>query len=128
MKKYNLSKIMSRAWHIFHRMKSCGYSFSKCLHNAWTEAKQEAEKAEQEAVADAQKCISFRDGMEITVGYTTYILSRWQNYGKDRIYINHSTRNIGYLDVKNGNIYGAPKKISPEEIKVHEIVKSLKIA
>lgn len=126
MKKYNLSKIMSRAW----QLKRCNsyYTFGKCLHNAWTEAKQEVMKAEQQAAAEAQKSAAFKQGMEITVGYTTYTLNRWQSYGKDRIYINYGTRNIGYLDVKSGNIYGAPRKLSADGAKAHEIVKSLRIA
>lgn len=127
MKKYNLSKIMKRAW----ELKRCNsyYSFGKCLHISWIEAKQEVLKAEQDAAAEAQKFAAFKNGMEITVGYSTYTLNRWQNYGKDRIYINvNAHQNIGYLDVKTGNIYGAPRKLNADGAKAHEIVKSLKVA
>jgi len=123
MKKYNLSKIMKRAW-VLKRCNSY-YSFGKCLHIAWVEAKQARAKAEQEAAAEAQKETAFRQGMEITVGYSTFTLRRWQSYGKDRIYINHGMSNIGYLDVKSGNIFGAPRKLSAEAVKAHEIVRSL---
>lgn len=124
MKKYNLSKIMKRAW-VLKRCNSY-YSFGKCLHIAWVEAKQARAKAEQEAAAESQKAAAFRQGMEITVGYSTFTLRRWQSYGKDRVYINvNATRNIGYLDVMSGNIYGAPRKLSAEALKAHEIVKSL---
>lgn len=124
MKKYNLSKIMKRAW----ELKRCNsyYSFSKCLSLSWSEAKRELRAAEESAAAEAQKGATFKQGMEITVGYSTYTLRRWQSYGKDRIYINvNAHKNIGYLDVRTGNIYGAPRKLSTEAMKAHEIVKSL---
>jgi len=38
MKRYNLSKIMSRAWALFRKM---GISFSEALHRAWLSAKAE---------------------------------------------------------------------------------------
>ena len=130
MKKYNLRKIMKRAWVLKRKNGSSRfssvYTFSKCLKMAWAEAKQARAKAEQEAAAEAQKATAFRQGMEITVGYSTYTLRRWQSYGKDRIYINvNGSKNIGYLDVMSGNIYGAPRKLSAEAVKAHEIVKSL---
>lgn len=131
--KYNLSKIMKRAWEL-KRKNGSGrfssvYTIGKCLKMAWTEAKQARAKAEREAATESQKGGNFHQGMEITVGYTTYTLNRWQIYGKDRIYINVNThQNIGYLDVKSGNIYGAPRKLSADGAKAHEIVKSLKIA
>ena len=34
--KYNLSKIMKRAWNLF---KTTGHAFAQCLHMAWNEAK-----------------------------------------------------------------------------------------
>ena len=36
MKKYNLSRIMSKAWELFRKME---ISFSEALHRAWTSAK-----------------------------------------------------------------------------------------
>lgn len=38
MKKYNLSRIMSKAWEIFRKL---GVSFSEALHRAWESAKAE---------------------------------------------------------------------------------------
>jgi len=38
MKRYNLSKIMSRAWALFRKL---GISFSEALHRAWLSAKAE---------------------------------------------------------------------------------------
>ena len=126
MKKYNLSKIMKRAWEL-KRCNRC-YTFSKCLHLSWDEAKRERKAAEEAEKLAAMKGTQFKQNMEITVGYTTYTLRRWQSYGKDRIYINvNAHRNIGYLDVKSGNIYGAPRRITAEAAKAHEIVKSLAI-
>jgi hypothetical protein len=52
MKRYNLSKIMSRAWALFRKL---GISFSEALHRAWLSAKAEPvntariEKAKAEA-------------------------------------------------------------------------------
>ena len=36
MKKFNLSRIMSKAWELFRKL---GISFSECLHRAWESAK-----------------------------------------------------------------------------------------
>lgn len=38
MKRYNLSKIMTRAWALFRKL---GISFSEALHRAWLSAKAE---------------------------------------------------------------------------------------
>lgn len=46
--KYNLSKIMTRAWKIFRKL---GISFAECLHRAWAAAKAEPVNAERIAKA-----------------------------------------------------------------------------
>ena len=121
--KYNKSEIMKNAWSLYRKMKAeCPNvaNFGNCLRTAWATAKRNVSE-------NAQAGKDFHNGMEITACYTTFTLNRWQSYGKDRIYINLGTRNIGYLDVKSGNIYGAPRKLSADAAKAHEIVKSLAI-
>lgn len=124
--KYNKSKIMSRAW----QLKRCNsyYTFGKCLHIAWNEAKRAICEAEQQANVEAQKGQIYRKGMEITVNYNTYSLNRWTNYGKDRIYVNRGANSIGYLDVSTGRITTTARKLSSEAQKALEIVATLKVA
>ena len=52
MKRYNLSKIMSRAWELFRKG---GISFSEALHRSWLSAKAEPVNAAriEEAKAEA---------------------------------------------------------------------------
>lgn len=94
MKKYNLSKIMKRAWEL-RRSYSCrSLTFSECLKRAWKEAKTEYQNS---LVPD-----KFEDGMEITVDGYTRTLSRWRKGGHDRVYINGGTRRgDGFVDLKS---------------------------
>ena len=48
--KYNLSKIMSQAWELFHKL---GIDFSECLRRAWAAAKAEPVNAARIAAAKA---------------------------------------------------------------------------
>lgn len=48
--KYNLSRIMHKAWSIFRKM---GITFSEALHRAWQSAKAEPENASR--IAQAQQ-------------------------------------------------------------------------
>ena len=48
--KYNLSKIMHKAWRLFRKL---GISFAECLHRAWESAKAEPVNAERIAQAKA---------------------------------------------------------------------------
>lgn len=50
--KYNLSRIMTRAWELFRKL---GISFSECLHRSWLTAKAAEinEKRIRDAAADA---------------------------------------------------------------------------
>lgn len=48
--KYNLSKIMSKAWQLFRKL---GISFAECLHRAWEAAKAEPVNAQRIAQAKA---------------------------------------------------------------------------
>ncbi|MBE6949886.1 MAG: hypothetical protein E7451_00930 [Ruminococcaceae bacterium] len=50
MKKFNLSRIMSKAWELFRKL---GISFSECLHRAWESAKAQEVNAARIAAAKA---------------------------------------------------------------------------
>lgn len=55
MKKYNLSRIMTKAWELFRKLE---ISFSEALHRAWNSAKAEPINAERIETAKAQAGIS----------------------------------------------------------------------
>lgn len=48
--KYNLSRIMAKAWELFRKL---GISFAECLHRAWAAAKAEPVNADRIAQAKA---------------------------------------------------------------------------
>lgn len=94
MKKYNLSKIMKRAWEMKKDYHCRALDFSQCLKKAWDEAKNEYQNS---LVPD-----KFTDGMEITVDGVTRTLNRWTKGGYDRVYINGGCRKgDGFIDLKN---------------------------
>lgn len=72
MKKYNLSRIMKRAWEL---VKKAGETISSGLKKAWQEAKKMTYEAIEKA---AQKYVE--DNYPNT-GYLT--VNRWTKYGKD---------------------------------------------
>ena len=51
MKKYNLSRIMARAWELFRKV--VGITFAEALHRSWISAKAEPINAERIAAAKA---------------------------------------------------------------------------
>ncbi|MBS6954617.1 MAG: hypothetical protein KH230_15460 [Enterocloster asparagiformis] len=102
MKKYDLSKIMKRAWEL---VKKAGMTISSGLKKAWEEAKDMKEQliAAMENLADMAAC----------EGWNYKVYSRdWQKYGKNRTYFSiYETRNCskhnreyecGYYDNING--------------------------
>lgn len=98
MKKYNLSKIMKKAWEIRRNWHSRALTFGECLKKAWSEAKKEYQNS---LVPE-----KFTDGMEITVDGVTRTLKRWTKAGYDRIYINGGCRKgDGFVDIKNKKAY-----------------------
>lgn len=86
MKKYDLSKIMKRAWEI--KNEDSENLFGECLRMAWGEAKKTKDKE------------SFID-LLISAG-----ASRWQKYGYDRLYVRGCEELFGlYVERYNtGNI------------------------
>lgn len=92
MKRYNLSKIMKRAWELKRSYSSL--NFAQCLKRAWEEAKTEYQ--------NSLVPVSFTDGMEITVDGYTRTLKRWTKGSFDRVYINGgSRRGDGFIDLIN---------------------------
>lgn len=96
--KYNLSKIMKRAWQIKKRYHIISLTFSQCLKKAWEEAKIERENS---MVPD-----KFTDGMTITIDRHTRTLKRWTKGGYDRVYINGGSRKgDGFVDLKSKRMF-----------------------
>lgn len=54
--KYNLSRIMSRAWRTFRKFKNL--PFGECLHRAWLSAKAEAVNAARVAAAKVEAAVT----------------------------------------------------------------------
>ena len=105
MKKYDLSKIMKRAWEL---VKKAGMTISSGLKKAWEEAKM-AEKTLKEKIMDELKDI-VSDAADV---YNYEITEKdWQNYGKDRTYYavietrrcskHYVKYDFGYVDNKTG--------------------------
>lgn len=102
MRKYNLSKIMKRAWEL---VKGFGFNISEALKKAWTEAKDMKEQliAKMEKLAEIAKC----DGWHYEV-----VAKEWNNYGKSRCYLSiietrrnskhYAKYDFGYYDNKSG--------------------------
>ena len=91
MKKYNLSKIMKRAWKL---VKKAGMTISSGLKKAWKEAKTVKEKFEKNV-----KII--KPGYdESCCSDSAYLyFSLWEKYGKSRVYINdYKRRTLAYID------------------------------
>lgn len=92
MRKYNLSKIMKRAWEF---VKKAGLSISEGLKRAWKEAKslKKALTAKLEMLANLHE----GNGWHYKV-----VVSDWENYGKNRTYFSvietrdHSKRCVKY--------------------------------
>lgn len=90
MKRYNLSRIMTRAWQTKKWYPKV--SFSEALTRAW------AEEKELRNVED-QKGQEFHNGMSLTAYGITRTLSRWTKNGHDRVYINDRRKSDGYVDL-----------------------------
>lgn len=105
MKKYNLSKIMKRAWEL---VKGFGFAISEGLKKAWREAKEMKENLVEELKANLEDMIYtniyIHAGVERTVS-----AKLWEKNGKKRTYlaINCYTANgrfkgsykCGYVDM-----------------------------
>lgn len=89
MKKYNLSKIMKRAWEL---VRKAGLSISEGLKKAWREAKNIKEK-----LSGSVKIQKF-DSLGISDSHF-FTFNLWEKYGKKRVYVNdYKRRTIGYIE------------------------------
>lgn len=105
MKKYNLSKIMKRAWEL---VKEAGMTISSGLKKAWEEAKRAMEKIKFEGTAKVAKIVNGKQAMHVGTefdsdsNYLTFNL--WERGSMRRIYINdYRRRSVGYIDLNNNN-------------------------
>lgn len=96
MKKYDLSKIMKRAWEL---VKKAALSISEALKKAWKEAKNTKEKFDK--VAKIQKTGTLWNS---ECDFFTFKL--WEKHGKKRVYINdYKGRTIGFLEGNSHKVY-----------------------
>ena len=93
--KYNMSKIMTRAWEIKHT--ELEVSFSVCLKRAWAEAKAPA----------------YLKGEALYSRLVEMGASRWQKAGRDRLYLNRvaaTMAGLEYDSYKTGSVSMASLK------------------
>ena len=105
MKKYNLSKIMKRAWEL---VKKTGMTISSGLKKSWEEAKRTMEKIKFEGTAKVAKILNGEQPMYIGTEYDSdsnyFTFSLWERGNMKRIYINdYRRRSVGYIDLNNNN-------------------------
>lgn len=74
MKRFNLSKIMKKAWELFRSLKDI--SFSECLHRAWLSAK--AIEINAERIRKAKQAAGIEE--------TTNTWSEWKKLGYEVIH------------------------------------------
>ncbi len=112
MKKYDLSKIMKRAWEL---VKKVGFGISEALKSAWKEAKEMASAKTWDEIEKAAD--KYCEGSRY---YWT--VSRWQKCGHDRAYINIRRKNsqcqtpAGYWDMKEDKYVSPSNGINLAEI------------
>lgn len=119
MKKYNLSKIMKRAWQL---VKETGITISSGLKKAWEETKKLMKKVKFDKNATVAKLENGKTNQYIGTEYdseSNYLyFSMWEKYGKKRIYINdYKRRSVGYIDCMNNNEIHADGKCEEETAK-----------
>lgn len=101
MKKYDLSKIMKRAWDL---VKNFGMNISSGLKKAWEEAKKVEETMREKVIAEINDLIS-----KATDVYDYKISENlWEKYGKSRTYFkvietrknskHYVSYDLGYID------------------------------
>ena len=103
--KYNMSKIMRRAWELVKKM---GMTISEGLKKSWKEAKNMAEKIKFEGRAKVAKIINGKTNMWVGTEYDSdsnyFTFNLWEKGGKKRIYMNDYNRGtVGYIDMNNNN-------------------------
>lgn len=115
MKKYNLSKIMKRAWEL---VKESGMTISSGLKKAWEEAKHIAEKIKFAGHALVARVENGRINQYVGTEYDSesnyFSFSLWERGSMKRVYINdYKRRSLGYIDLVTRQI-NAEKKDTVE--------------
>ncbi len=103
MKKYNLSKIMKRAWEL---VKTAGMTISSGLKKAWEEAKTVkmtfTKRAKITKIEYGETNPNIGTDRDDESNY--FVFNMWEKYGKKRIYINdYKRRSVGYIDCDDNN-------------------------
>ena len=103
MKKYNLSKIMKRAWEL---VRKASMTISSGLKKAWKEAKEmiKFEKIAKVAIIDknGETNPNIGTNRDDDSNYLTFKL--WEKNGRKRIYANdYKRRSVGYIDCNAEN-------------------------
>ena len=107
--KYNLSKIMKRAWELFNQLKSflSNRTFGDCLKTAWAEAKKALSKP---AEITLESIKTAAHGLVASGEYEAISYKEWNGHGRSRIYIkairhtlagNVRVADCGYWDNNN---------------------------
>lgn len=117
MKKYNLSKIMKRAWEL---VKKLGTTISCGLRNAWKEAKQEIkEKTDMVEILskNLENMLSTENSGIKSGAFRKVSVNIWEKYGKKRAYLTinvytsncrvKSTYRCGYVNVLTNEYFVA---------------------
>ena len=82
MKKYNLSKIMKRAWEL---VKGFGFGISEALKKAWKEAKKMTKSLRDKLIETLEAIVEEKNSHDNGYHYEA-VVSDWENYGKSRTY------------------------------------------
>lgn len=91
MKKYDLSKIMTRAWEL---VKKVGMTISAGLKKAWKEAKETAESLLDTLIANLEEMA--HSHYRIHAGMDRQVTAnRWRKNGKDRTYLDIKCYTLG---------------------------------
>lgn len=78
MRKYNLSKIMKRAWEL---VKKAGMTISEGLKRAWKEAKE----MKEQLIEKLNEIVAEENSHDNGYHYEAMV-KEWENYGKSRTY------------------------------------------
>lgn len=123
MKKYNLSKIMKRAWEL---VKKAGMTISEGLRKAWAEAKASAENLVDKLVENLND-MAYND-YHIRAGVEREAVSKvWEKNGMKRAYLTIVCRSLtgnfkgsykaGYVDlITNAYFCGKYDEIDAEKM------------
>lgn len=103
MKKYDLSKIMKRAWEL---VKKASMTISSGLKKAWKEAKAmiNFEAIAKVAIVDKNGETNPNIGTDHDDASNYLTFKLWEKNGRKRIYVNdYKRRTVGYIDCNAEN-------------------------